>query len=565
MRCAPLLLIALLCACSSPEPARVRQAEGGKYYGGVFNMNESGDLGSLFPLGLTRSAEHRVAAQVYEGLVRFDPQDLTIQPSLAGSWSIDETQTVYTFQLRPEVRFHDDTCFANGVGRTLTASDVVESFTALCTHDPMNQMFWLFQDKVLGANSHYAATLAGEPPPGVKGLEAIDPLTVRITLVSPYPNFLQTLAHHGCWIHPKELVQHYGDAAMWHPVGTGPFQLKQFTRGEVLVLERFHHYWGQDEHGNPYPFLDAIRCTFEKDKLREFDEFTRGNLSAITGLPLERTGVLGDATNFQVQTTSALDIQFYGFNARKPPFNDVRVRRAFSMAIDRKSLVDTVLSGLGFPAQHGIVPPGFADYPYDSIPALVYDPTRAKQLLLEAGYPNGTGLPAVYLQVSSEGFGYIKVAGAVQEMLARNLGVRVATTVLPTDQHFERVEFSKAQLWREGWIVDHPDPENFLALLYGASVPADTSAPSYLNSTRYSNQAYDRLFAQALRTSNRSERMAFLARAERLAMEDMPVTPLYHERLVRLLQLWVRDLPLNGMDHTDLRGVWFDPAQRGER
>jgi peptide/nickel transport system substrate-binding protein len=171
----------------------------------------------------------------------------------------------------------------------------------------------------------------------------------------------------------------------------------------------------------------------------------------------------------------------------------------------------------------------------------------------------------VYLQVSSEGFGYIKVAGAVQEMLARNLGVRVATTVLPTDQHFERVEFSKAQLWREGWIVDHPDPENFLALLYGASVPADTSAPSYLNSTRYSNQAYDRLFAQALRTSNRSERMAFLARAERLAMEDMPVTPLYHERLVRLLQPWVRDLPLNGMDHTDLRGVWFDPAQRGER
>lgn len=565
MRCELLLSFALLAACSTPERTRERKAEGGKYYGGVFNMNEGADLGSLFPLGLTRSAAHRVAAQVYEGLVRFDQRDLSIEPSLADSWTVDETQTVYTFQLHPGIRFHDDTCFADGVGRAFTATDVVESFTALCTYSPLNQMFWLFQDKVLGANAHYAATAVGDPPPGVKGLEALGPHTVRITLVTPYPNFLQTLAHQGCWIHPKELAAHHGEAAAWHPVGTGPFRLKRFTRGEVLVLERWADYWGKDEHGNAYPFLDAIRCTFDQDKLREFGEFTKGNLSVIYELPLERTGILGDATTYQVQTTATLTIQFYGFNLRKPPFNDVRVRRAFSLAIDRESLVDTVLNGLGVPARRGIVAPGFADYPYDSVPALEHDPAQARRLLAEAGYPDGAGFPAVYLQVSSDGFGYIRVAGAVQEMLARDLGVRVVTTVLPADQHFMRVEMGQAQFWREGWIVDHPDPENFLALFYGQSVPSDTAEPSYLNSTRYTDPKYDKLFAQALRTAGATERMALLAKAERKAMEDMVVAPLYHERTVRLLQPWVRDLPINGMEHRDLRGVWFDPALRTTR
>lgn len=564
MRCLPLLFIAIIAACSAPERSRERKAEGGKYYGGVFNMNESADPGSLFPLELTRSAAHRIAAQVYEGLVRFDQQDLSIKPSLADSWTVDETRTVYTFQLHPEVRFHDDTCFADGVGRSLTATDVVESFTALCTYGTMNQMFWLFQDKVLGANAQYAATLAGKPGPGVAGLEAVDPLTVRITLTSPYPSFLQVLAHQGCWIHPRELAKHYGEASAWHMVGTGPFKEKQYTQGEVLVLERWSGYWGKDEQGNAYPFLDAIRCTFETDKLHEFDAFTKGNLSVILELPIERTGILGDPSNYQVQSVAALNIQFYGFNKRKAPFNDVRVRRAFSLAIDRESLVDTVLNGLGVPARHGIVAPGFSDYPYDTVPATSYDPALARKLLAEAGYPGGQNFPSVHLQLNSDGSGYIRVASTVQEMLARNLGVRVATTVLPAQQHYARVEQGRAEFWREGWVVDHPDPENFLALFYGKSVPSDTSQPSYLNSTRYTDTLYDKLFAQAQRAVATSERMQLLALAERKAMEDMVVVPLYHERTVRLLQPWVRDLPINGMEYRDLRGVWFDPVQRGQ-
>jgi ABC-type oligopeptide transport system substrate-binding subunit len=150
-------------------------------------------------------------------------------------------------------------------------------------------------------------------------------------------------------------------------------------------------------------------------------------------------------------------------------------------------------------------------------------------------------------------------------MLEKVLGVSAVITVLPADQHFERVDRSQSQFWREGWVADHPDPENFLAMFYGRNAPADSTAPSYLNSTRYADEHFDAYFAKAQITADRTERMGLLAKAERQLMEDMVVIPLYHERTVRVLQPWVRDLPINGMDFIDLRGAWFDRSVMGSQ
>ncbi|MEO8589631.1 MAG: ABC transporter substrate-binding protein [Flavobacteriales bacterium] len=559
------LLLFLFASCSEPEKPRVRETKGGKFYGGVFNANETEELRSLFPLSLTQAASHRIGAQIFEGLVRFDQRDLSIIPALAGSWTVDPTGTVYTFHLRKGVLFHDDTCFAGGKGREFTAKDVRNCYNALCTYGEMNQMFWLFQDRIAGANAHYQATATGQPSEGVSGIEAIDDLNVRITLTAPWPGFLQVLAHQGCWIWPAEALQFYGKEVLWHPVGTGPFRMKSFRKGEALVMERNPAYWGTDEEGDPLPFLDAVRYTFVQDKLKELAEFEAGHLSVIYELPVDRTDFLNTTDRFQVQTIPGMAIQFYGFNMRRAPFTDGRVRKAFSLAIDRSALVDSVLGGLGVATTHGVVPPGFADYPYDTVPTTVYDPARARELLADAGFPGGRGLPTVFLQVNNNGFGYVKVAEAVQAMLERELGARVISSVLPAEQHFKRVEQGEATFWREGWIADHPDPENFLALFYGRNAPADTSQPSYLNSTRFSDERYDSLFTLALHTTDRSARMGLLAQAEKRLMEEAVVAPLYHERAVRLLQPWVRDLPVNGMEYRDLRKVWFDPALRPTR
>ncbi len=561
-----LAVLALVIGCDTPGPPRERAGLGGRYYGGVLNVNETEELRGLFPLSLVQAVSHRIAAQTYEGLVRLDPTDLSVRPALAASWSVDPTGAVYTFHLREGVRFHDDPCFVGGEGRVLTAQDVVHCFTAICTPGDMNQMFWLFQGRVLGADDHYAAMERGMRPDRVAGIEAPDDRTVRITLKGPWPGFLQVLAHQGCWIWPRELVEHYGAEALWHPVGTGAFRLKHFLRREAMVLERWEHFWDRDEHGNTLPFLDAIRYTFVQDKYRELDAFQAGKLSMLYELPVDRTDILSNpGGQYQVQSIPGLTVQFYGFNARQAPFQDPLVREAFSLAIDRQLLVDSVLDGLAVAAPRGVVPPGFAGYPYDSVPTSRFDPRRAQELLAQAGYPEGRGLPTVFLQVNYNGFGYVRVAEAVQVMLEENLGARVVSTVLPADQHFERVEQGRAQFWREGWIADHPDPENFLALFHGINVPDDTSQASYLNSTRYRDTKFDALFSEAQHTIDQPRRMALLAAAERRLMEDHVVIPLYHERSVRILQPWVRDLPINGMEIRDLSRVWFDPAMRGAR
>ncbi len=156
-----LLLPMLLSSCGEGDASVRSTAKGGRHYGGIFNWNETGTVRSIHPLGLTTTAGFRIGSLVYQGLLRFDPGDLSIRPCLAERWEVDSSGTVYTFHLRSDVRFPADPLLANGEGRALTASDVEECFRRLCTASPDNHMFWLFQDRVLGAEEHYNATAAG--------------------------------------------------------------------------------------------------------------------------------------------------------------------------------------------------------------------------------------------------------------------------------------------------------------------------------------------------------------------------------------------------------------------
>lgn len=548
---------------------RGREAAGGRSYGGVFNTNEAERIRSLFPLSLSQAAAHRIAGQVYQGLVRLDPTTLEPVAALADNWVVDSTGLVYTFQLRPEVRFHDHEMFPDGRGRALTVKDIEHCFRAICTYSEVNQMFWLFQGRVKGADEWHERTREGRPPvEGGLGIEVVDDRHLRITLDHPVPNFLQVLAHQGCWIYPPELVARYGPDGGGQAVGTGPFAVRVMRPGEVIILERWQDYWETDEHGNALPFLDAVRITFEPDKARELDEFLRGRLTAVFEVPVDRIGVLRDSLDkngvprFKVRSVPGLTTQFYGFNLFRPPFKDVRVRRAFAMAINRQVIVDSVLHGLAVSADHGLVPPGMTGYPYAMVEACSFDPDAARAMLADAGYPGGRGFPKVLLQVNSDGFGYVRVAEAVQTMLDEVLHVNTTISVLPAEQHYDRIELGQAAFWREGWIADYPDPENFLALLHGRNAVLDTAQRTFLNNTRYHAARFDSLFTVARAAKRETERLRGLAAAERIAMEDVPILPLYHDRNIRLEQPWVQGLAMNGMEYRDLSRVWFDPHLR---
>ncbi len=542
----------------------MRQRAGDTRSGGVFNLNETQALKSIFPLTLTKASEFRIMAQVYQGLVSFDPRTLEIKPCLASSWEVDRTATEYTFHLREGVRFHDDPAFPDGAGREVDANDVLNCYTAICTAGRGDLMFWLFQDLVEGANMFYDATAHGEKPAKVEGFDVIDEHTLRISLTHPSPNFLQIIAHQGCWIWPHELIDTYGKDPAQNAIGTGPFKLQGFRPGEVMVMSRNDHYWNTDEEGNALPYLDAVRVTFDEDKHKEFDEFLKGHVTALFELSVDQLRSLGDSiaqdgrARFHLRTMPALSTQFYGFDLRHVPFSDRRVREAFALAIDRRIIIDSVLKGRGAAAFHGIVAPGLADYPYDSVRGVPFEPTRARALLAEAGYPDGNGFPPIQLQSNAEGFGYVQVAEAVQEMLQQVLNVPVSVSVLRGDQHFDRVDFGLVRLWREGWTADHPDAENFLALLYGKNAVLDTALPASINKTRYHSAEFDAWFRKARTESDPKQRALDLAKAEAIAMDDMPVIPLYHEDATLLCQPWVHGLYLNAIEFLDLSGVWFD-------
>lgn len=548
-----------------------RTAKGDVYYHGVFRINEPEDFRNLFPLNVTEAASFRLGAQFYEGLLKLSQKDLSVLPSLAESWEISDSGTVYSFKLRDGVFFHADPCFPNGEGRELVAADVKYCFERLCTVDPNNQGFYVFRDRVKGANEYYESTRMKTPlPDGVTGIETPDSRTIKITLLRPVAGFLNLLCTPFTWIFPREAYEKYGQDMRVKAVGTGPFLLKQVSEGEAVILTRNPHYWDSDSMGNPLPYLDGIKMTFIKEKKSELLEFKKGNLDMIYQLPFEMVGEVLDGLNinnssyntFQYQVIPALRIQYYGFQNQSELFANKKLRQAFNYAIDRQMIVDYTLQGEGTPAFNGVVPPSMPGYPIQQVKGYGFDPDKARKLLAEAGYPNGKGFPTLILQLNSGGDRNTQIAEIIQKMLHENLNIKTELNVMPMAQHLENLETGKTLFWRFGWVADYPDPENFLQLFYGKLVPETLSEKSYVNSVRYKNPAFDDLFEKAMREPDASKRNDLYAACDQLVMDDAAFMPVYYDENFRLLQENVRNLDNNAMEYRDFSRVFLVPKDK---
>ena len=548
--------------------------KGGINLGGVFKMNEVQDFRNLYPLNVTEVVGHRITNQIYEGLLKYSQKELEIIPSIAESWEVNEDATQFTFHLRKGVKFHDNDCFEGGKGREVTAEDFKECFTLLCTSDPQNQGFWVFKDRVKGANAYYQSTIDGVPlAEGVTGVKVIDKYTLQIDLEYSFAGFLQILCTPFTWVFPVEAVEKYGIDMRVNCVGTGPFEVQTIKEGEAVLLSKNLDYWAVDEHGNAIPYLDRIKITFLKEKKSELLEFKKGNLDMVFELPIEMIdevmGELADAVNgasFEVQVTPALALHYYGFQHKSDLFSNKLVRKAFNYAIDRESIVTYTLQGEGRPAIYGIVPPAFRKYDYEDIEGYDFDPDKARSLLAEAGYPNGNNFPTLTLQLNSGGSRNVQIAEVIQKQLRETLNIDVELNVMPWAQHLDNLETGKALFWRTGWIADYPDPENFLNLLYSPHIPANLSDKSYINSVRYASAEYDSLFAMGLREVDEQKRLELYKQADQVAMDDAAIMPIYYYEHYRLMQLNVRNFDINPMEYRDLSQVYFaDPDEKQDK
>ncbi|MGE3800008.1 MAG: ABC transporter substrate-binding protein [Candidatus Kapaibacterium sp.] len=570
-----LLCTLFLVSCGTEEHVELRPAEGGKFYGGIYRMNETDAIKTLDPVGLNDAPSHHVVHQIADQLVDFD-SSLTLQPELAEKWEISEDQLTYTYHLRKGVLFHDNPCFPDGKGREMKASDVKFCFDRILDARSGTKGADYFRDKVVGAQDFFDATAKNDgqvPEGGVPGFKAVDDYTFQIQLLHPFPAFKYYPALGMTYIYPPEAVEKYGQDFFRNIVATGPFVLKSWEADRELILERNPNYWRKDEHGNQLPFLDSIQFTFKKEQATMLTEFTKGNLEENYRIPPEFVETIfekreigstapwkltGNYTKFTLHVIPSIATNYYGMLTIDPVFQDKRIRQAFNYAIDRERIIAFVLKGQAAgPANHGLVPPAMPNYPAEMVKGYNFDVAKAKALMAEAGYPDGKGFPAISLQLNSGGGLNEKVADAIQDQLKKNLGIEIEMKQVQFAQHLDMIDKGEAALFRLAWIADYPEPENFLNLLWGKNA-APKGKISPINSTRYNNPEFDALFEQAMRTPDDTERYRLYAQAEQIAVDDAPMLWIYHSLDFRLVQPYVRGYSSNPMDRRDLVGVWLD-------
>lgn len=543
-------------------------AKGPVAYGGVLRVNEVEDFKNLFPQSINEVASHHIASQIYEGLLKLDSKDLTVKPCLAESWEINENATLFTFKIRKGVKFHDDPSFSGGEGRELKAQDVKYCLDKLCEASTTNQGYFLFENRVKGANEYFKSTAAKKPlPEGVSGVKVIDDYTLQIELVKSYAGFLYLLTMQYAWIFPKEAFEKYGMDMRTKGVGTGPFIVKDVKEGEAVILARNENYWDQDQYGNKLPYLDAIKFSFIKEKKAELLEFRKGNLDLVHQLPLEMIdeviGELDDAKaggnpSFTMEILPAFTTQYYGFQTQSDVFKDKRVRQALCYAVDREAIINFTLKGEGTPAKFGFVPPFTKEFDNKKIKGFSFDPDLAKKYLAEAGYPNGKGFPVVELVLNSGGTRNTQVAEVVQKMLKENLNIDIKLNVVPFAQHIENMENGKSVFFRAAWVGDFPDPESFLNNLYGGYVPESMSEKSFVNHFRFKNAKFDSVFKMAQSEADIKKRMDLLVQADQIIVDEAPLMPLFYDENTWMISMQTKNMKLNAMNTYHFNEVFME-------
>jgi len=549
------------------------EVKGGRGYGGTLRVNETEPFQTLYPYAITDIVSASIANQIYEGLVRFNPKTLKVEPSIAESWTLDESGRIYTFNLRKGVMFQNDPCFPQGKGREVKASDFKFSFETLSTQSSDNYSFGsTFKDRVVGANKYYEASAKGKPVFELEGVKAINDYTLSITLESPSVTFLEILASPFCSVIAKESIEQYGNATK---VGTGPFRyVDSKNTSEKIYLVRNTNYYGVDSFGNKLPFLDTVIVNFIPTKKGELDAFKEGRLDIVYGLPSESVNDFlskqisefeKNPPKYVLDRTSEMSTQYYEFNLTRDVLKNVKVRQAINYAIDKDKIVSEVLKNQAYgPGIYGVTPPSFKGYDITKIVGYDYNPERAKKLLAEAGYPNGKGFPTLKLELNSGGTKNTNVAFEIQKQLLDKLNINIDLEVVPLPKKLDDAKFGRADIFRSGWVADYPSPETFLSILYGKGVPKSLDQASYPNTSRYMNPEYDKLFEMGKTAKTSEESFKYFMEAEQLAMKDAPLVVLNYEENYKVIQARVKNYALNPLNYKNYTEVFLKKSANGK-
>jgi oligopeptide transport system substrate-binding protein len=539
----PLLALFFLVSCTEENHEKEKHK--------VFYYNETAVITSLDPAASSNFENIWGVNQIFNGLVQMD-DNLTVVPAIARKFSISSDGLVYTFNLRNDVYFHDDRSFPNGKGRKVIADDVIYSF------------YRLYDSKVSSALS-LLNVINRDGSIGNKGIVAENDSTVKIFLKEPFGAFLSMLTMKYFSVVPHEAIDFYKQEFRSNPVGTGPFKFKLWEEGSKLILHKNPNYFEKDDQGVRLPYLEAISVSFIKEKQTAFMEFLNGKLDMISGADafninevLNKNGELNEAytKKFYLQKSQFLKTDYIGILidpnmeiVKQSPLRLKAIRQAINYGFDRDKMIKFLRNNIGKPAHAGFVPHGLKSFDESKVKGYTYDPDKVIDLLAEAGFPGGKGLPEITLYTTEN---FKDLVEYIQSQLSEN-HIKVQISIEKASVLKQSVNNSQFLMFKKSWVGDYADEENFLSMFYSKNF-----TPGGFNYTHYSNPKFDEAFELSLKEKNDTVRINLYQKMDQMVIDDAPIVPLFYDEVIRVVNKRITGLGNNPMNLLNVKTVKKD-------
>ena len=550
--------------------------------------------GSLDPVLGSTVYDNRAASNVYETLVQYKylKRPYELEPLLLEEMPTTEDSVTWRFTLKKGIQFHDDPCFPDGKGRELVADDVLYSWKRLA--DPAYELksWWIIKGMIKGLDELKDAAMAANEldyDAPVAGMRKIDDHTFEIELNEPRYSFMWKIAQFQLSVVPREAVETYGTGFSRHPVGTGPFLMKEedwitnksmvFTRNPNYHPSYYPNEWQPEDEelglheaaGKQLPFIDRVEITFFVQENPMWLEFKAGKLD-YTQVPAENyleafqkrrqklkkefreKGIVGHAVPL-------LDFIFRAFNMEDPLVGGYgekqrKLRQAIALATDLYEFNSYFYNNINV-VYDGMIPPGLDGYPEKGRGPISWaeaDLERAKELLAEAGYPGGEGLPVIDYYTSLSG-NIPEQAELFKRQLSK-IGVQLNLRLSNFAQLIEAVDKKKAPMFSFAWSSDYPDAENNLALFYG---PNEAPGSNHFN---YKRAEYDAMYEKILPMAPSAERTELFQKMTQMVMEDVPYIGSMARTRFYVINPWLRNYKPDETFYNWIKYMDLDESKR---
>ncbi|HEY6103939.1 MAG TPA: ABC transporter substrate-binding protein [bacterium] len=492
--------------------------------GGTLVFGQAQDTVSLDPNDIEDGFSVNNTSNMFDTLVRFMPTSTQVEPSLATSWTASADGLTWTFKLRQGVKFHDGTPF--------DAEAVV--FT--------------YQRQIDDKHPYHPATApyASFTYQNVKSVEAVDASTVRFTMTAPFAPFLTNMAMFSTGIVSPTAVKKYGKDFFKHPVGTGAFKFVEWVQKDHITMEANKDYWAGR------PCVDRLIIRGIPDNTVRLLEMEKGSIQMMDQVNPPDYDRIRKNSSLVLYTGPGLNTGYIAINTKKEPFNDVRVRRAVNMAVNKAALNRAFYGGVAQPAKNPI-PPTIWSYD-DTVKPYAYDPEAAKKLLAEAGYPNGI---TTELWWPNRARPYLtqpqKIAEAIQAQLAKG-GIRAKLVTYEWGTYLAKLKNLEQPMAIIGWIGDNGDPDNFLYVLLDKDNAVVGKAQNY---AAYTSDAVHTLLIKGQQVNSQAQRAAYYKQAQEIIARDAPWVPLVHAARVGAYRKEVQNFTLHPLQIWWLHRVWL--------